>query len=101
MQPDPYYQPDTTFLQREQDKVRKKKEEEKKKAFKPRMIVHPYFQNVSIDDAMKVVLITIIEHFNSMCNCRSCSWMDSNTSTRIYVHVLKFSVRVCFFYFWL
>lgn len=62
MQPDPYFSPDNTFLQNEQDKARKKKEEEKKKAFKPRMIVHPYFQNVSVDDAIKVVLVTIIQH---------------------------------------
>jgi hypothetical protein len=32
-----------------------KKDEEKKKAFKPRMIVHPQFQNFSLDDAIKVV----------------------------------------------
>jgi transcription elongation factor SPT6 len=55
MQPDPYFQPDNSFLQIEQDKARKKKEEEKKKAFKPRMIVHPYFQNVSVDDAIKAL----------------------------------------------
>jgi len=54
VQPDPYFSPDNTFLQNEQDKARKKREEEKKKAFKPRMIVHPYFQNVSVDDAIKV-----------------------------------------------
>ena len=54
MQPDPYFQPDNSFLQSEQEKARKKKEEDKKKAFKPRMIVHPYFQNVSVDDAIKV-----------------------------------------------
>lgn len=58
MPADPYFSPDNTFLQNEQDKARKKKEEEKKRAFKPRMIVHPYFQNVSVDDAIKVVLST-------------------------------------------
>lgn len=55
VQPDPYFQPDNSFLQNEQEKARKKKEEEKKKAFKPRMIVHPYFQNVSVDDAIKAL----------------------------------------------
>jgi transcription elongation factor SPT6 len=62
VQPDPYFQPDNSFLQNEQEKARKKKEEEKKKAFKPRMIVHPYFQNVSVDDAIKVGLLAIVQH---------------------------------------
>jgi hypothetical protein len=52
---DPYYRPDPTFLRNEQDKARKRREEEKKKSFKPRMIVHPNFQNVALDDAVKVV----------------------------------------------
>ena len=51
---DPYYRPDPTFLRNEQDKARKRREEEKKKSFKPRMIVHPNFQNVALDDAVKV-----------------------------------------------
>lgn len=70
MQPDPYYQPDNSFLQIEQDKARKKKEEEKKKAFKPRMIVHPYFQNVSVDDAIKVTIVTTIQPCTSFQNIR-------------------------------
>jgi transcription elongation factor SPT6 len=61
VRPDQYFSPDNSFLQNEQDKARKKKEEEKKKAFKPRMIVHPYFQNVSVDDAIKVALVTSIQ----------------------------------------
>lgn len=54
MQPDPYFQLDNNFLQSEQEKARKKKEEQKK-ALKPHMIVHPYFQNAFVEDAIKAV----------------------------------------------
>lgn len=51
--PDPYYQEDQISLQSEQDKARKQKELAKKH-FKPRMIVHPRFQNITADEAMEV-----------------------------------------------
>jgi transcription elongation factor SPT6 len=52
---DPYYSEDKNFLRLEYEKARKRKEEEKKKAFKPRMIVHPQFQNVPVDEAIKAL----------------------------------------------
>lgn len=50
---DPYYQEDRSSLQSEQEKSRKEKELAKKH-FKPRMIVHPRFQNITADEAMQV-----------------------------------------------
>ncbi|KAF3970492.1 hypothetical protein CMV_005823 [Castanea mollissima] len=47
---DPYYLEDRSRLQSEQDKARKEKELAKKH-FKPRMIVHPRFQNITLDEA--------------------------------------------------
>ncbi|XP_059462274.1 transcription elongation factor SPT6 homolog isoform X3 [Corylus avellana] len=47
---DPYYHEDRSRLQSEQDKARKEKELAKKH-FKPRMIVHPRFQNITLDEA--------------------------------------------------
>ena len=87
MQPDQYFSPDNTFLQNEQDKARKKKEEEKKKAFKPRMIVHPYFQNVSVDDAIKVALLTTIQHLSKF---------DSRFLGPRYNFPLRQGMSVCF-----
>ncbi|KAI4348564.1 hypothetical protein L6164_009273 [Bauhinia variegata] len=49
---DPYYHEDRSSLQTEQDKVHKQKELAKKH-FKPRMIVHPRFQNITADEAME------------------------------------------------
>ncbi|XP_073222726.1 transcription elongation factor SPT6 homolog isoform X2 [Cicer arietinum] len=49
---DPYYHEDRSCLQSEQDKTRKEKELAKKH-FKPRMIVHPRFQNITADEAME------------------------------------------------
>ncbi|CAK9170436.1 unnamed protein product [Ilex paraguariensis] len=49
---DPYYHEDRSSLQSEQDKARKEKELAKKH-FKPRMIVHPRFQNITADEAME------------------------------------------------
>jgi transcription elongation factor SPT6 len=49
---DPFYHEDRSCLQNEQDKTRKKKELAKKH-FKPRMIVHPKFQNITADEAME------------------------------------------------
>ncbi|GMH28308.1 hypothetical protein Nepgr_030151 [Nepenthes gracilis] len=49
---DPYYQEDRSSLQSEQEKARKEKELAKKH-FKPRMIVHPRFQNITADEAME------------------------------------------------
>lgn len=54
-QRDPFYSEDKSFMRLQYEKARMKKDEEKKKAFKPRMIVHPQFQNFSLDDAIKVV----------------------------------------------
>ncbi|XP_042510385.1 transcription elongation factor SPT6 homolog isoform X2 [Macadamia integrifolia] len=48
---DPYYREDPSSLQSEQEKARK--EELAKKHFKPRMIVHPRFQNITADEAME------------------------------------------------
>lgn len=50
---DPYYREDRSSLQSEQEKARKEKELAKKH-FKPRMIVHPRFQNITADEAMEV-----------------------------------------------
>ncbi|KAA8517882.1 hypothetical protein F0562_015329 [Nyssa sinensis] len=49
---DPYYHEDRSSLQSEQEKVRKEKELARKH-FKPRMIVHPRFQNITADEAME------------------------------------------------
>ncbi|XP_059668271.1 transcription elongation factor SPT6 homolog [Cornus florida] len=49
---DPYYFEDRSSLQSEQEKARKGKELAKKH-FKPRMIVHPRFQNITADEAME------------------------------------------------
>ncbi|KAK6928905.1 Spt6, SH2 domain [Dillenia turbinata] len=49
---DPYYREDPNGLQNEQEKARKDKELAKRR-FKPRMIVHPRFQNVTADEAME------------------------------------------------
>ncbi|CAJ2671817.1 unnamed protein product [Trifolium pratense] len=49
---DPYYHEDRSSLPSEQDKTRKEKERAKKH-FKPRMIVHPRFQNITADEAME------------------------------------------------
>ncbi|KAL1352205.1 hypothetical protein HN51_016203 [Arachis hypogaea] len=49
---DPYYHEDRSSLQSDQDKARKEKELAKKH-FKPRMIVHPRFQNITADEAME------------------------------------------------
>ncbi|KAK6933979.1 Spt6, SH2 domain, partial [Dillenia turbinata] len=49
---DPYYREDPNSLQNEQEKARKEKELAKRR-FKPRMIVHPRFQNVTADEAME------------------------------------------------
>ncbi|KAM7257034.1 hypothetical protein ACFE04_012775 [Oxalis oulophora] len=49
---DPYYFEDRSSQQSEQEKARKEKELAKKH-FKPRMIVHPRFQNITADEAME------------------------------------------------
>jgi len=50
---DPYYHEDRSCFQSDQDKAQKQKELAKKH-FKPRMIVHPRFQNITADEAMEV-----------------------------------------------
>ncbi|KAG6769045.1 hypothetical protein POTOM_024660 [Populus tomentosa] len=49
---DHYYHEDQSNLRSEQEKVRKERELAKKH-FKPRMIVHPRFQNITADEAME------------------------------------------------
>ncbi|XP_031382982.1 transcription elongation factor SPT6 homolog [Punica granatum] len=49
---DPYYREDQSSLQTEKEKARKEKELAKKH-FKPRMIVHPRFQNITADEAIE------------------------------------------------
>lgn len=55
---DPYYHEDRSSLQTEKEKARKEKELAKKH-FKPRMIVHPRFKNITADEAMEVCCIFI------------------------------------------
>ncbi|GAB4839178.1 Transcription elongation factor spt6 [Ancistrocladus abbreviatus] len=50
--PDPYHHEDRSSLQSEQEKARTGKELVKKH-FKPRMIVHPRFQNITSDEAIE------------------------------------------------
>ncbi|KAJ4980659.1 hypothetical protein NE237_031496 [Protea cynaroides] len=52
---DLYYREDPSSLHSEQEKARKEKELAKKH-FKPRMIVHPRFQNITADEAMEFLL---------------------------------------------
>jgi transcription elongation factor SPT6 len=52
---DPYYHEEAMISQTEQDKARKQKEFAKKH-FKPRMIVHPHFQNLTSEEAMQVMI---------------------------------------------
>ncbi|KAG6744633.1 hypothetical protein POTOM_051270 [Populus tomentosa] len=49
---DPYFHEDQSSMRSEQEKVRKERELAKKH-FKPRMIVHPRFQNITADEAME------------------------------------------------
>ncbi|XP_022765684.1 transcription elongation factor SPT6 homolog isoform X1 [Durio zibethinus] len=49
---DPYYHEERSSIQSEQEKARKEKELAKKH-FKPRMIVHPRFQNITADEAIE------------------------------------------------
>ncbi|KAG6427914.1 hypothetical protein SASPL_112161 [Salvia splendens] len=49
---DPYYHEERSTLPSVQEKARKEKELAKKR-FKPRMIVHPHFQNIMCDAAIK------------------------------------------------
>lgn len=50
---DPYYQENDVSSRIEREKIQKKKELAKKH-FKPRMIVHPRFQNLTADEAIEV-----------------------------------------------
>ncbi|KAF5954268.1 hypothetical protein HYC85_007124, partial [Camellia sinensis] len=56
---DPYYHEDKSSSQFEKEKARKEKELAKKH-FKPRMVVHPRFQNITADEAMEDLVIVII-----------------------------------------
>ncbi|WOH06329.1 hypothetical protein DCAR_0625754 [Daucus carota subsp. sativus] len=50
---DPYYHEDRSQLVGIQDNIARKQKELAKKHFKPRMIVHPRFQNITADEAME------------------------------------------------
>ncbi|KAA3478359.1 transcription elongation factor SPT6-like [Gossypium australe] len=49
---DPYYHEERSGIQSDQEKARKEREMAKKH-FKPRMIVHPRFQNITADEAIE------------------------------------------------
>ncbi|CAA3013552.1 transcription elongation factor SPT6 homolog [Olea europaea subsp. europaea] len=51
---DPYYHEERSGLESQQEKARKEKELAKKH-FKPRMIVHPRFQNITANEAMELL----------------------------------------------
>ena len=58
---DKHFKADTTFLLNEQEKARQRKEDLKKRTFKKRPIVHPKFQNLSADDAVKVIVCMFLK----------------------------------------
>lgn len=60
--------PKTTLLS-EQEKIRKENEDQHKKTFKLRPIVHPKFQNISADDAIKVAVCIFFKPSSSMLPC--------------------------------
>lgn len=71
---DPYYHEDRSQLQSEQEKARKEKELAKKH-FKPRMIVHPRFQNITLDEAKEVSCQQ--RHFNTQWHEYVCPFMET------------------------
>lgn len=52
---DPYYHEDRSQIAVSQDNIARKQKELAKKHFKPRMIVHPRFQNITADEAMELL----------------------------------------------
>lgn len=62
---DPYNHEQDMTSQNEQDKLRKQKELAKKH-FKPRMIVHPHFQNLTAEEAMQVSQALIDQIFPTL-----------------------------------
>ncbi|KAK1386015.1 Transcription elongation factor spt6 [Heracleum sosnowskyi] len=52
---DPYYHEDHSQLAVSQDNIARKQKELAKKHLKPRMIVHPRFQNITADEAMELL----------------------------------------------
>ncbi|KAH7314514.1 hypothetical protein KP509_21G005900 [Ceratopteris richardii] len=48
-----YFDREALKSSNEQEKATKAKDDEKRKSFKPRMIVHPQFQNISMSDAIE------------------------------------------------
>ena len=62
---DKRFKPDITFLLNEQEKTRLKKEEYIRKTFKTRPIVHPKFENLSTDDAIKVIVAYFLERYHA------------------------------------
>eukprot|EP00250_Pteridium_aquilinum_P021264 c25074_g1_i1 orf=411-5594(-) len=52
---DPYFSREALKSHNEQEKATKAKDDEKRKSFKPRMIVHPQFQNISMADAIEAL----------------------------------------------
>ena len=59
---DPYYHEDRSSLPGDQDKTRKQKELGRK-YFKPRLIVHPRFQNITADEAVEVFRDSLLSPF--------------------------------------
>lgn len=61
--------PKTTLLS-EQEKIRKENEDQHKKTFKLRPIVHPKFQNISADDAIKSLAEKDVGDFTIRPSCK-------------------------------
>eukprot|EP00850_Spirogloea_muscicola_P001600 SM000006S19365 [mRNA] locus=s6:355783:364919:- [translate_table: standard] len=53
MRKDKYFRRDESVALIEEERLKKKAEIERRRAFRPRMIVHPLFQNVSLPEAMQ------------------------------------------------
>lgn len=85
-------------MRNEQEKVRRKKEEDKKKAFKPRMIVHPQFQNVSVDEAIKVILAHTIRIFHA--GVYGGSYSDCGVHLSVFDKTFEVSLRTRIYLNW-
>lgn len=93
---DSYYREDQNSLQTEQEKARKEKELAKKH-FKPRLIVHPRFQNITADEAIEVKIwfhpvfiylfgvggVLMVLFFSLMCLHILSLYSDSSYRTKI------------------
>jgi transcription elongation factor SPT6 len=63
-----YFSQEALNSHNEKEKAKKAKDDAKRKSFKPRMIVHPQFQNVSMTDAIEVLssLYSIVISFHEV-----------------------------------